>query len=483
MIFKRNEILDALSGCIVETHFAYEDPCEYDTVVFDSRECFDNSIFVAIDGEKSTGIVYVPEAIENGATCVIANINYRIDMQSALDLHGDEIDFLFVEDSLIAYGLLGALSRSLFSGEVIGVVGSVGKTSTKNMLREIGGGSQFTHASRGSFNNETGVPLTLCTLPRDSIRAIVELGESHFGDLDYITRMSLPTILVITNVELAHTQYLGDLEGVARTMNEAVSLMGEDATIVIPNATNNINDVLNNAKAKIIKILDIDEFVNPDSNSQVSYARIISKTQLPNLTYSFDLEFNGEEISAHVPLIGDHFVMNAALAIVASIVSGQHASLIVKNLENVVPQGSRMNEIQTNLLTIIDDCYNANPASMRASMKAVKAKADLEARRSVFFMGPMRELGSSSDSFHEQVGSFAKEIGIDVLVCVGKATASAAQDGIHPNSHYFETVQDAVSDIKAIVSKGDLVGVKASRGLDPHKPAMMPIVEALEQLI
>lgn|GEM_PF-4907941 len=482
MIFNRSDILNELQSSIIETQFADEAPCIYDSAVFDSRECFEDSIFVAIDGSKSTGIVYVEDAIRNGAACVMANIDYRNQLQDLIDRYGAKTDFIFVEDTLKAFGMLGTLSRSIYTKDVIGVAGSVGKTSTKNMLREIGGGSENTHASRGSFNNETGVPLTLCTLPLDAKRAIVELGESHFGDLDYITKIARPTILIITNVELAHVEYLGDLEGVAQTMNESVSLMPAGSTIVIPNGTNNIDIVLKGVNAKVIKVLDVDEVEGDSSPENVTFAKVLSKVQSPDLTYSFELEYQGMEIEAHIPLMGDHFVMNAALAIIASYVSGQEIPEIVKNLENVVPQGSRMNEIQTSLLTIIDDCYNANPASMRASMKAVKDKASLENSRSVFIMGPMRELGKDSDLMHEEIGRYAQEIGIDLLICVDKATLNASKVGVHLNSIYFESVKDALASIGQIVKKGDLVGVKASRGPDPHKPAMMPIVEALEQL-
>lgn len=482
MIFSRADIKESLKPLIVESQYADEAPRVYDSAVFDSRECFENTIFVAMDGTKSTGIMYVSEAIRNGACCVIANTIYREELQELIDQYGASTDFIFVTDSLVAFGKLGTLSRSLYSEHVIGVAGSVGKTSTKNMLREIGGGSQFTHASRGSFNNETGVPLTLCTLPLDSERAVVELGESHFGDLDYITKIALPTVLIITNVELAHIEFLGDLNGVAKTMNEAVCLMPENSTVIIPNATNNVEEVLKNVKANVIKILDVEEAPKSDVKQSETYAQIVSKTQLPDLTYRFELEFEGREIQAHVPLMGDHFVINAALAIVASLVCGQNQSDIVRNLENVVPQGSRMNEIETELFSIIDDCYNANPASMRASMKAVKDKAVLENRRSVFVMGPMRELGATSNLLHEEIAEYASQIGIDLLICVEHATQSAKNKGVHSNSFYFESVTDAVAGIVGLLNKGDIIGVKASRGPDPHKPAMMPIVEALEQL-
>ncbi len=481
MLFTRNDIMSYLSDHIVESYVTEMENPTYESAVFDSREAVKDIIFIAIDGEKSAGIFYVVDAIERGATCVVANVSYRDELSETIKKYSQTIDFVLVDDSMIVFGLLGKLAREQFSGDVIGVIGSVGKTTTKNMLRELGGGQLLSHASRGSYNNQTGGPLTLCAIPVSAKRAIVELGESHFGDLTYITEFTQPNIVVITNVAEAHTEFLGDLAGVAQTMNETVSLVAESGTIVVPYDITHRDIVLENAAASVIYI--ICENGAPEDVVENNRCATITDVQArEDLTHDFVLNFDGHTIELHVPLIGRHFVMDAALAAVAILVSGEDADVLNERLENVAAQGRRMSVITTDKLVVIDDCYNANPSSMKASMKAVADMARVNNYRSVFVMGPMRELGANSDEYHRELGRYANESGIDVLICVGELTQPASIEGIHCESYYFTSVQEACEKIFSLVKEGDIVGVKASRGPNPEVPVLAPLVEILSEL-
>lgn len=481
MKFKRNDVISFLGEELIESQCVNAQNVIYDSVVFDSREAVTDIIFVAMDGEKSVGIKYLSDAIEKGATCIIVNVGYKEEISSTIDEFADQCDFLFVRDTLYAFGLLGKLAREQFDRPVIGVAGSVGKTTTKNMLREIGGGQALAHASRGSYNNQTGVPLTLCAIGDQAKRAIVELGESHFGDLAYISEITRPTHLIITNVAQAHIEFLGDLAGVAKTMNEAVVLMDEDGVIVMPANTLHKDIVLKDAVARIIFVFQGE--THEESDFRDSDVATISNV-IPNkdLTHDFILNFKELKIKIHVPLIGRHFVMNAALAAIASLECGDDPNQINKNLQVVEPQGHRMRILKNDSLTIIDDCYNANPSSMMASMKTLKDMANESNARSVFVMGPMRELGVNSDLYHQQLGEYANKIGIDILICVDQATKSSSITGVHENSYFFASVEQACLGLPSIVSDGDFIGVKASRGPDPLEPAMVPIVQMLSDL-
>lgn len=484
MKFKRNDVLAYLGDHLIQSQCTSEENATYDSAVFDSREAVPGIIFIAMDGTRSVGIIYLDDAIQRGATCIIANIKYENELKPSMEKYRDVCDFLLVDDSLYVYGILGKLSREQFSGDVIGVIGSVGKTTTKNMLRELGGGSKYTHASRGSFNNQTGVPLTLCAIDENARRAVVELGESHFGDLTYITEISLPTHLVITNVAEAHTEFLGDVLGVAKTMNETVSLMKPNSKVIVPISTKHLDVVLGATKAQVIFIDDGDSSsdfdVNKYENSKIAYVKNV--TARDDQTYDFLLEYGDTKIDLHVPMVGRHFVIDAALAAVAMMESGESPDSLADRLENVVPQGHRMKMIETPSFLIIDDCYNANPASMKASMEALVAVTSKNKTRSVFIMGPMRELGKDSDRYHRELGTFANTIGIDVLVCVDEAVKPASEVGVHPHSYYFETVAKACEGIESIVQNGDSIGIKASRGGNPDYPAMVPLVEFLSEL-
>lgn len=477
MKFKRNDICSFLGDQLIDSQCIAEKNVTYESVVFDSREAVPGIIFMAMDGSRSVGVLYVRDAINKGATCIIVNESYKNEISSITEEFRDQVDFLFVKDTLYSFGLLGKLAREQFSGPVIGIIGSVGKTTTKNMLRELGGGEPNAHASRGSFNNQTGVPLTLCAIGEQANRAIVELGESHFGDLTYIVEISKPTHLVITNVAEAHMEFLSDLQGVAKTMNEAVVLMDSDGVIFLPSDIEHKEIVLKDSKARTV-FIDVSESRDQDKD----LAQISEVIERSDLTHDFVLSYGGSTVQMHCPLVGLHFVIDAALATAVSLEIGDDPKSLNSLLENVKPQGHRMKIIQSDSLTIIDDCYNANPASMKASMSAVKAMAEKENARSVFFMGPMRELGDNSDNYHNEVGKFAQQIGIDVLVCVDGATKSVVDSNVHSNAYYFESVAAAVSGLDEIVKAGDFVGVKASRGPDPVQPAMVPIVEKLEDL-
>lgn len=481
MKFKRNEVISFLGEELIESQCVETKNVVYDSAVFDSRESVPGIIFIAIDGEKSVGVKYLSDAIEKGAICIIVNISYKEQIVSTIDKYSDQCDFLFVRDSLYAFGLLGKLARAQFNGPVIGVIGSVGKTTTKNMLREIGGGQTLAHASRGSYNNQTGVPLTLCAIGDEAIRVIVELGESHFGDLSYITEIARPTHLIITNVAQAHIEFLGDLEGVAKTMNESVVLMDENGVIIMPANTENQDIVLKDATANTVFVFQ-DKSQNENDLRKSKDATISDVKSNEDLTHDFILKFKEIELEIHVPLIGQHFVMNAALAAVASLECGDDPIQINENLQNVVPQGHRMRILNNGSLTIIDDCYNANPTSMMASMKTVKDMSNQSDARSIFVMGPMRELGVNSDLYHEQMADYASQIGIDILICVDEATESASKSGIHKNSYFYASVEQALLELPFIVANGDFIGVKASRGPDPLEPAMVPIVQMLSEL-
>lgn len=480
MKFEYSHIIDHFRSSVKAT-IVRDDTAIYTAAFFDSRECIPGSIFIALNGESTQGKKFVHDAITKGAACVIASENDIEDINAEVAEFSNVCDFIFVDNPLAAFGKLGALARNQFHGSVIGVIGSVGKTTTKNMLCELGGGSDVVNASRASYNNETGVPLTLCEMNDSASRSIIEMGESNFGDLDYIAKIARPTHLVITFVGQAHIEFLGDTAGVAQTMNEAVLVMGAETTIILPANIEQRDIVLGNTSAQIVCVVDATSVEQHDIPETWLVATVTSIESRDDLTHDVEMDINGFHVGFHVPLVGRHFVMNAALAMTASVMCGDEPSAIAPRMENVVPQGHRMRVVSTDVITLFDDCYNANPESVKASMDVLSAYAKDHKKRSVFFFGPMRELGTQSDSSHIELANYAKESNIDVLVCVKSETkpgyeARKADDGVY----YCDEVSEAVELIDKIVQHGDVVGVKASRGPDPHRPALLAIVESLE---
>ncbi|MFN8016364.1 MAG: UDP-N-acetylmuramoyl-tripeptide--D-alanyl-D-alanine ligase [Acidimicrobiia bacterium] len=478
MIFNIDEIISALENQTIDKHIT-DLNTTYKKVVFDSRKVETDSIFIALVGEESNGAKYIEDACLNGARLVVANDTDRVQAQDSLD-NFSNVNVIYVKDSLVAFGKIGSLARDKFDGVVVGVIGSVGKTTTKNMLRELGGSLPKVYASRGSFNNQTGVPLTLCEVEEGCERLIVELGESHFGDLEYITEISRPHHLVVTNVALAHTAYLIDKDGVAKTFLETISRIPKDGYIVMPFNIDKKETLLGGATSNVVFTIDKSEENGIDLNENYSY--ITATKSNSDLTNDISLDFNGKKVNAHIPLIGKHFVENAALAITMSLICGDDPADIETNMLKMKPQGHRMRLVKNEDLLLIDDAYNANPESMRACIDAVQAIAKNNETRSVFIMGPMRELGELSDERHISMAEYANEIGIDTFICVGEATKPAFKSNSHKNSYYFDTVKDAINNLESIIEPNDVVGVKASRGPDASMPALVPIVNFLSEL-
>lgn len=470
MIFNRQALKEFL-GDHVRGVMTPRTEGEYDSAVFDSREVQSNVIFVALKGETNNGVSFIPHAIDSGAGCLII----ADDQRELAEKHiGNRVvDRFYVDDPLIVFGRIGAFARELYIGEIIGVIGSVGKTTTKNLLREAGGGRNVVHANRGSYNNETGVPLTLAGLTNDYPRAVIELGESHFGDLEYITSMARPHILVITNVGQAHTEYLGDTLGVATTFHEAVENIAENGTIVLPDDIEFEDIILGDTQARVVRVYN-------DTQSHADGYSITDIVARQDLTHDVEITSGDTQTHFHLPLVGKHFVVNAVLAIAASCELGDDINSAARNIGNVQAQGHRMRVIEGDIV-IFDDCYNANPTSVVACMSAVAQYAAQKNARSIFILGPMRELGDSNDIDHINVIDHAFSVGIDKVFCVGQATRNACEQRKDRPILYFNTVPAVQSALDEIIAEGDIVGVKASRGPDPHRPYLFPIVESLKE--
>ncbi len=474
MRFTQLELRKTLEYQDLEFVGKINDEVTYDKAFFDSRECIEDSIFVALDGEKQKGISFIKNALEYGARALIVDAKYKSQLVSTeIDL---DVALFLVNDSLKAFDELAKLSATKFNGQIIGVIGSVGKTTTKDILAHLSSASHKTHRNSASYNNETGVPLTLCGIEDDCTRAIVEMGESHFGDLNHVASMVNPSTLVITNVAPAHTEYLGDLDGVARTMNEAVELLGEKDSIIIPANIERIETVLRNNKATVHKV-----GFNPDAKD-CEFVVLDSQVQ-DDLTTNVTMKIKDSEIEFTLPLFGKHFVENAALAITACVVMGDSIEKILSNMSSLETQGHRMRKVQTERLTIFDDCYNANPASMKANIEALTDFANRNDMHSVMIMGPMRELGESSHRFHLELAEYALKLGVSKLILIGDENYEAAnQLKDLDNVCFYPDVTKAQENIIELIEPNMVISVKASRGPDPQCPYLYPIVETLEKL-
>lgn len=444
-----------------------------DNVHFDSRKIKKSGLFIALKGEEVNGSNYYTSAVKNGADVVLIS---ETDVEN---VHEFLVSTFVVKDSLASFGDLARLARSKFQGEVVSVIGSAGKTTTKNLLKSAGG--KDVYANEASFNNETGVPLTLCAIPATATRAVVELGESHFGDIDHVASMALPGILVVTNVGDAHLEWLKDHEGVAKTLNEAVLLMKEDGKVVIPSDIN-CKDIL--LSGSVAEVFEVDSVENLPEKSEPNKFYVTQVKANKDQTYSATFTFNSESVSCHIPLTGKHFVLDAALAVCASVLAGDTLESASSNISNTASEGHRMRIVTGDRITLFDDCYNANPSSMKACIDTLKDYASQNKSKSVMVMGRMAELGDSTISSHSQVVAYALDKKIDQIVCVGPDMKSGLEKLSDTNNiDYFENAQDCARSIKNYIEGNTVIAVKASRGPNPARPLLLDVVEFIEEKI
>ena len=448
-----------------------------DNVHFDSRKILKSGIFIALEGESENGAIYCSDALSNGASAIVAGLSSKklIENQNIVS-----VPIFYVDDPLKAFAELAIFARNKYQGHVTAVIGSAGKTTTKNFLSSAANVSE-TNVTYASFNNETGVPLTVCNFDIQVDRAIVELGESHFGDIDYVTKIAKPNILVVTNVGSAHLEFLGDKVGVAKTLNEAVVLMDVESFIVVPEDVEHADVLLKNNKAQLIVIKQVDTLPETyDENEFYIYDVLTNK----DLTHQAKFSFRGKETVCDIPLLGKHFVLNAALAVCACVIAGDDIEVAAKLISNTESEGHRMRVAQKGSITLFDDCYNANETSMKACIGALSMYAEKNDLKSVIIMGKMAELGAASPGSHKEVIEYAFNAGINEIICIGEDM----KNGLMISSQkerviYYDTVSECVEELDKYIKENTVVAVKASRGPNPARPLLLDVVESIETLM
>lgn len=420
------------------------------SVVIDSRLVQKGSLFVAIKGERTDGHLYAEKAYEMGALCVI----------SEQLLPGDH-PYILVKSSSQAIKDIAEVYRKLFENiEVIGITGSVGKTSTKEMIAAVLGQEFTVHKTQGNFNNELGVPLTLLAMPEDTEVAVVEMGINHFGEMTRLSRMVRPTICVLTNIGYCHLENLIDRDGVLKAKTEMFAYKEDDALIFV-----------NGDDDKLITIPEEKITFGLGSGNDY-YADNIENSGENSVACT--ISCRGQKLDVTIPALGNYMAINAAAAAAVGKALNMSDESIIKGIASYETVGSRANLIRTEMMKIIDDCYNANPNSVKASLETV---CSMKGGRKVAVLGDMKELGESEKELHAAVGEFAAKCGVEVLVTVGELAKFISENAQGIEIHHFDTVDSAVEEIDTILHKDDIVLVKASHSMHFEK-----IVEFLKEL-
>ena len=427
-------------------------------VVIDSRKVQKDYLFVAIDGENVNAHQFIPDTIEKGALCVISHE----------DLGDTDFSYILVESTGQALLDIAKLYRDSFDVKVVGITGSVGKTSTKEMIASVVAQKYKVHKTIGNFNNEWGLPLTIFEMNEEHQVAILEMGVNHFGEMRRLSSVASPDICVITNIGVAHLEFFKTREGILQEKSKMIQDMKDGGTIIF----NGDDDLL--SQAGPIKGATPILFGLGD-NCQF-YADNIQPMGLRGTSCTIHLP-DESSFECVVPLPGTHMISNALAGAAVGYTLHLTSEEIKAGIEGLPSIPGRNNIIKTDRLIILDDCYNANPVSMKAAIDVL----DMAIGRKVAVLGNMGELGNNEKVLHREVGEYAAAHGIDLVCGIGHLAKELVDGATNGSSStrglWFENKADFLDAMKDLIEDGDNVLVKASHGMD-----LTTIVEALKNI-
>ena len=440
---------------------------QFSAVGIDSRNIDDTALFVAIVGETHDGHSFVQQVVESG----IRGVVIREDAKAALGHDQWEkmgVVCVVVPDTTLALGALASFQRCLKRIPVVAITGSNGKTSTRRMAAHVMGQRYLTLATAGNFNNEIGLPLTLFGLTDAHEAAVLELGMNHPGEIDRLGRIARPTIGVVTNVGPAHLEFLGSLDGVARAKGELLAHIDASGWAVLNKDDERVAAMARQCPCKVV-------FFGTSSGAQVRAEAV----EVSSSGISFDLILPNDRAAITLRAPGRFMVSNALAAAAAGHAAGLTAADIKAGLEQFRPEGGRLDLVKTaNGVTIIDDTYNANPASMAAAIETFEALC--RGRSAYIVLGDMLELGDQAQDLHAQVGRLAAGAHIVKLYAYGNFSTAvlsgAGSGGMAQNDMFAGSKADIAADLIRRLEPGDWLLVKGSRGM-----AMETVVAAVRQ--
>ena len=419
------------------------------SVSTDTRTISEGALFIALKGEKFDGHKYIDVALNNGAICVVA--------EKTAEIPQDAPAILVDDTSQALLDLAGAYRREMRI-PLVAVTGSVGKTSTRGMIASVLSQKYKTLATEGNFNNEVGVPLTLFKLRKEHEIAVIEMGMNHFGELSRITAAARPDAVVITNVGEAHIENLGSREGILKAKLEVLEGLSYDGTVILCGD----NDMLWSVNGT----LDFETLYFGIKNAHCDIMANDVRTYAEGS--EFDFEADGESYHARINVPGVHHIYNALGAILVGLKYNVPMSDILNGISDFMPVGLRQAIVKLDNYTLIKDCYNANPTSMRSGLEVLSLRED--GGRKVAILGDMLELGTISESAHRDVGKAVIKNNVDCLITIGEKARliaeSAAESGMDENSIFsFDDNESACAALGDIIQKGDVILLKASRSM------------------
>ncbi len=421
----------------------------FSAVSTDTRTIAPGDLFIALKGENFDGSKFVAEALKAGAVAAVVNAASREQLAQSLN---PESSILYVEDTRIALGQLAAHWRKQFDIPLIAITGSNGKTTVKEMLaailREATGSEDSVLATKGNFNNDIGMPLTLLKLRATHRYAVIEMGMNHPNEIDYLTRIACPDVALVNNATGAHLQGLGSVEGVARAKGEIFAGLKSDGTAVI-----NADDVHAALWRNLAGQYRLMDFALEHS------AAVRGTWSVQGYGGALQARTPAGELKLVLQVPGEHNARNALAAATAALAVQVPLPTIVSALEGFGGVAGRLQRKQAlHGATLIDDTYNANPASMHAALEVL---AQAQGKR-IFVLGDMGELGDDAAQFHREIGIAARELGIERLCALGTLSAEAVRE-FGAGAQHFADIDALNAALEKELDAQTTVLVKGSR--------------------
>ena len=425
-------------------------------IITDSRMASPGCVFIPIVGERADGHTFIPDVMKKGALGTL----------SERELPEADFPYVQVESSLQALKDIAEFYLQQVGIPVVGVTGSVGKTSTKEVIAAVLKEKYQVLKTQGNFNNEIGLPLTIFRItPEDEI-AVLEMGINHFGEMTRLAKIARPDTCVITNIGPCHLEFLGDRDGVLKAKTEIFQYMKENGHIILNGDDDKLATVGTPGGIQPV-------FFGLEDGNQI-YADEIESRGLKGMFCRIHTPQGNFRV--WVPMPGRHMVYNALAATAVGLAYGLSLEQIQAGIESLEPVSGRFRMIETDRFLIVDDCYNASPISMKASLNVLQDGAG----RRVAILGDMGELGEEEISLHEEVGVCAGNCSIDVLICAGELSEHIARRAKETNPDlevvYENDLESLLKHLSGYVNKGDTILVKASHFMQFEK-----VVKALEE--
>lgn len=424
-----------------------------DNISTDTRTIVEGSLYIPLTGENFDGHTFIKEALKKGAVAVLI----QEDRISTVDTVED-ICFIKVVDTLSALKKIGHYYRSLFQIPFIGVTGSVGKTTTKDLISGVLSSKYRVHKNMGNFNNQIGLPLTLFNLESEHEMSVLEMGMSSYGEILDLVNIVRPNIAVITNIGVSHIEYFGCKENIMKAKLEITANLNEGDYLLL----NGDDDLLKNfdKKNKEYEVI----FYGLSSNNEFYPTKIEDLGEDGSV---FHVKLKDKEEIFKVKQPGLHNVSNALAAVWIGSNSGMTATDIQAGLSSFEPSKMRLEIINKEDIKIINDAYNASPDSMKAALGVL---SNIKATRKIAVLGNIFEMGTFSEEGHRSVGKYFAEKEITMLITVGDMAKwialEAIKNGLEPKMVFsVSTNEEAINRLSESIEKEDAILIKGSRGM------------------